>query len=186
MSLPKLPSNLNLAYPAYHTVLFDGVPMWRAQAWALWDYRINGGHLTVNSANRDNAIIKKYRGHGLRRGYSSQQELYDGFRRGLPGYFPANPPNLTSHAGFSDGNRYFKTLSGRRIEKYMWGIDAVQRPGGDASSLVSWLNRHGYHAVRPYNTTNERHHMMFTKSPATNARKRLAAQYAKDKLRRKK
>lgn len=185
--MASIPSNLKLTYKAYNSVLFDGVPMWRAQAWALLDARLSGHKFTVNSAIRRESIVKKYRGHGLRPNYSSQEALYVGFRAGRPGFFPANPPNATSHAGYSDGNPHFHAAWGRPLpEKYMWGIDAVNYPGGDAASLVSWLNAHGYHAVRPYNTASERHHFMFTKSPAANARKRLAKHVVKKVVKRRK
>ncbi len=178
--MAKRRSLLSILYPAYNTVLFDGVPMWRAQAWALQDARLHGVKFTVNSAIRDNSIMNKWRGNGMRN-LQSQQQLYDGWKRRLPGYFPANPPNRTSHAGFSDGNPAFHAAAGSRIPKYMWGIDAVNKPGGDAKGLVTWLNSHGYHSTRPYPQVSERHHLMFTKSPASNARKRLAAYYAKGK-----
>lgn len=180
MAKRKIPSALALHKPAYHIVLFHGVPMWRAQAWALFDYEAHGGHLQVNSGIRTAEVIKRFRGHGLKPGYKSQQELIDGYARGLPGFFPANPINLTSHAGYSDGNSIWKksngshAFAGEPIAKFMWGIDAVDHPGGDAERLVRWLNSHGYSAARPYPTTAERHHMAFIHSPATRARLRLA------------
>lgn len=179
MAKRKLPSNLALRLPAYHTVLYHGVPMWRCQAWALFDYEAHDGHLQVNSGIRRESIVKRWRGHGLRAGYKSQKELYDGWVQGKPGYFPANPPGFSSHEGFADGIAVYHRDNGRvarrgeEIVAYEWGIDAVQRPGGDASSLVSWLNRKGYKAVRPYSSVSERHHMCFRKSPATRARLRL-------------
>ena len=178
----KLPAVLKLALPAYHTVLFDGVPMWRAQAWALLDARLHGVDFTVNSAIRTDSILRKYRGRGLRKGVHGQGFLF--VHQFEPGFFPANPPNMTSHCGFSDGNPVFKRPRFAKIPRYMWGIDAVNKPGGDASELVRWLNAHGYHAVRPYNTSSERHHFCFTKSPASNARRRLAAHYAGRKHKR--
>jgi hypothetical protein len=186
----KLPRNLKLRYPAYHTVLYKGVPMWRCQAWALFDYEQHGGHLTVNSGIRRDSIVKRWRGKGLRKGYSSQKELYDLWvsysrrygREGAMarGVFPANPPGISSHEGYADGVARFHTESGKvarrgeEIVKYEWGIDAVQEPGGDASWLVRWLNKHGYKAERPYGSYSERHHMCFRRSPASRARLRLA------------
>lgn len=169
-------SPLSVLNPAYHTVLFDGVPMWRAQAWALKDARLHGVKFTVNSAIRDDKIMRQWQGKGMRAGLHGQQYLYD--HQNQPGFFPANPPNRTSHAGFSDGTPIFKTPPGGRLPKYMWGIDAVDHPGGDAAALVRWFNAHGYRAARPYPTSSERHHFTFTKSPAANARKRLIAYYA--------
>lgn len=176
----KLPSNLALRLPAYHTVIFDGAPMYRAQAWAILDYRLHGGHGSVNSAIRRDSVVRRWRGHGLRPGYSSQKELYDGYQRGLPGYFPANPPGYSTHEGYADGVAVFHRKDGRvahrgePIVEFEWGIDYTNAPGGSAEAIVSWLNRHSYKAVRPYNTNSERHHLCFRKSPATNARLRLA------------
>ena len=178
----KLPKNLKLRYPAYHTVIYQGVPMWRCQAWALFDYEAHGGHLQVNSAIRRDSIVRRWRGKGLRAGYLSQKQLYERWIAGWEGYFPANRPGTSSHEGYADGLAVFhqrkhpkrRASVGQEIVQYEWGIDAVQRPGGDASWLVRWLNRHGYKAERPYNTNSERHHMCFRKSPASNARRRLA------------
>jgi hypothetical protein len=181
-----IPSILKLAYPAYHTVAFHDVPMFRAQAWALYDYEIHGGHLIVNSADRRDSVINEFnRKHHTH--LHGQQYLYD--HQHQPGFFPANPPRQTSHALYSDGNPAYRVKgrqirAGGRLPDYMLGIDAVNHPGGDAADIVHWLNTHGYHAVRPYPTTSERHHFVFTKSPASNARRRLAAHFAGRKHKR--
>lgn len=181
MAKRKIPKELGLHLNAYHTVLYKGVPMWRCQAWAIFDYEVHGGTVQINSAIRSNSIIAKYKGKGLRSPYSSQEYLYENQHK--PGFFPANPPNRTSHCGFSDGNAYFRLSTnpnawaapGRKIQKYQWGIDSVNRPGGDAIRIVQWMNSHGYKAIRPYGLKqSERHHWCFMASPATNARKRLA------------
>jgi hypothetical protein len=175
-----MPKGLELRKPAYHTVLYHGVPMFRATAWALFDYEAHGGHLIVNSGIRRESIVKTWRGKGLRSGYKSQKQLWDGFQAGLPGFFPANRPGFSSHEGYADGVAVFHKADGSRaprgaeIVKYEWGLDAVDKPGGDARRLTAWLNLHGYRAVRPYATNSERHHLCFRKSPAANARKRLA------------
>jgi hypothetical protein len=161
-----MPKGLELWKPAYGTVAYQGVPMFRAQAWALHDYVLHGGHLQVNSADRRRGVAEKF-------GKQSQWALFEGFRKRLPGFFPANAPGFSSHELKSDGHPFYGSR-GRSIPKYKLGIDAVNRPGGDAKSVVSWLNRHGYRARRPYGTDSERHHFSFEKSPATNARKRLA------------
>lgn len=175
-----MPKGLELWKPAYHTVLYQGVPMWRATAWALFDYEIHGGHLLVHSGIRRDSIVRSWRGRGLRAGYKSQAQLYDGWVNRLPGYFPANPPGTSSHEGYADGIARFHRSDGREanrgqeIIKYEWGTDAVDKPGGSAARLVTWLSLHGYRADRPYNTVSERHHFCFRRSPVTNARKRLA------------
>lgn len=161
-----MPKGLELWKPAYGTVAFQGVPMFRCQAWALFDYVQHGGHLIVNSADRRKGVAERF-------GKLSQFALFEGFRLGKPGFFPANPSGFSSHELRSDGNVFYGPR-GSAIPKYMLGIDAVDKPGGDALAVVKWLNRHGYEATRPYgNKASERHHFSFVKSPATNARKRL-------------
>lgn len=178
--MPRIPKNLKLTYKAYAYVLFEGVPMRRALAWALLDARLAGVPFIVNSASRKDSVVRKFRGKGLRNGYSSQVELYTGFAAGRPGFFPANRPGTSSHEGRSDGNAFYGVALGGVIPEHMEGIDAVNAPGGDAAQLVAWLNSHGYEARRVYPTDNERHHFSFSKSPATNARKRLAKAAAAD------
>ncbi len=160
---------LSILRPAYGTVSFDGVPMFRCQAWALKDARLSGVHFTVNSADRRYGVAEKY-------GKQSQKALYDGYAAGKPGYFPANRPGFSAHELRSDGSPFYGRR-GAKIPRYKLGIDVVNRPGGDARQLTQWLNDHGYGAKRPYSVNSERHHMSFTKSPATNARKRLRKHY---------
>jgi hypothetical protein len=191
MAKRTIPKELGLHLPAYHTVLYEGVPMFRAQAWVLYDYKVHGGHYQVNSGNRQDNVVKQYRGHGLRAGYSSQPELFgrwqDALRRWghdgaiAHGVFPANRPGTSSHEGLSDGNPFYTRETGRlhasagqKIAKHQYGLDIVDKPGGDAARFVQWANSKGYSAVRPYPTLSERHHMAFKKSPATRARARLA------------
>lgn len=151
--------------------------MFRALAWALLDYRLSGGSIIVNSADRRDSVLKKFAPdkHGQDYLYRNQHK---------PGFFPANPPNRTSHCLFSDGNPAYRYKGrhyspGERIPDLMLGIDAVDKPGGSAEKVVRWLNDHGYKAVRPYNTGSERHHFIFLESPAKNAIKRLTKHYAK-------
>lgn len=157
---------LSILNPAYHTVTFDGVPMFRAHAWALKDARLHGVKFGMNSGDRRQGVAEKY-------GKKSQAALFKGWMNRLPGYLPANPPGFSSHELRSDGNLVYKVPRGYRIPSYMLGMDA-----DGASALVGWLNIHGYRAVQPYPSGSEEHHFSFTKSPATNARKRLAAYYA--------
>jgi hypothetical protein len=143
--------------------------MFRAQAWALKDAELHGVPVYPQSADRRYGIAEKY-------GKKSQKALYDGYRRGLPGYFPANPPGFSSHELKSDGNRLYGPR-GSSIPKHKLGIDAVSKPGGDSNRIVAWMNSHGYSAARPYPQDSERHHFSFMKDPAKNARKRLRVYY---------
>jgi hypothetical protein len=166
-------SRLSILYPAYHTVTFDGVPMFRAQAWALLDARRSGVRFSVASADRRQGVAEKY-------GHQSQFALYQGWLRRLPGYYPANPPGYSSHELRSDGSAVYRVRRGAAIPKFMLGIDANDAGASNSCEhLVRWLNAHGYHAVRPYSAGSEAHHFSFTKSPAYNARRRIAAQNRK-------
>lgn len=169
MAKRKMPKGLNLWRPAYGIVNFHGVPMYRCQAWALFDYETIGHNpLIVNSANREDGVIRRFNKR-YHTNLHSQQYLYD--HQHEPGFFPANPPELTSHAGHADGNPHYGP-PGARLPRFKWGIDAVNHPGGDAAHIVFWLSRRGYHALRPYATESERHHFSFMRSPARNARRR--------------
>lgn len=161
-----MPKGLELWKPAYSTVAYQGVPMFRAQAWALHDYALHGGKLQVNSADRREGVAEKF-------GKLSQAALWRGWNARKPGFFPANPPGFSSHELRSDGNAFYGLQRGAVIPKHKLGIDAVDKPGGDAAAVVSWLNKHGYKARRPYAAASERHHFSFADSPASNARKRL-------------
>lgn len=167
MATAKLPSNLRLTYPAFHTVAYQGVPMFRALAWALWDYEVHDGHLEVSSGDRRVGVAEKF-------GHQSQKALYDGWKAGRKGYLPANPPGFSAHELRSDGAAAYGVPRGAVIPDYMLGIDAEWPGTGDATRVVAWLNAHGYYARKIYPTASEAHHFSFFKSPATNARKRLA------------
>jgi hypothetical protein len=164
-----MPKGLELWKRAYGIVNFHGVPMYRCLAWALHDYELHGGHLIVNSADRRDSVVRKFN-RKYHTNIHSQKFLFE--HQNDPGFFPANPPGFSSHEVRSDGIGFYGPR-GHAIPRYKLGIDAVQRPGGDAHSVVSWLNRHGYAARRPYVTASERHHLSFAKSPAAHARKRL-------------
>jgi hypothetical protein len=147
------------------------IPMWAPHVWALADARAHGQRFVVTSAIRTDAVITRVdaRWH---EGLHSQQYLYD--HQNQPGFYPANPPDRSSHCGYADGNPVYGP-PGTKLSRAKWGIDAVSDGrANDCSPLVAWLNQHGYHAVRPYPTTSEAHHLSFVESPVTNARARHA------------
>lgn len=163
--------SISILRKPWETVGYKGVPMFRAQAWALKDAELNGIPVIPYSGDRRYGVAEKY-------GKSSQKALYDGFVAGKPGYNPANPPGFSSHELKSDGNPLYGPR-GSSIPKFKLGLDVVSAPGGDSQRIVNFLNGHGYAAARPYAASNERHHMSFTKDPAENAKKRLRAYYRK-------
>jgi len=164
---------LSTLYPAYHIVNYEGVPIYRAQAWALKDAAIHGQEFTVTSGDRRPSTIsafnKKYHTN-----LHDQAYLYR--HQHDPGFFPANPPDRGTHVLKGDGVVGYLHED---LPKYKLGIDVVSKGYyNNAAPLVMWLNQHGYSVYRPYPSGSEAHHIVFRKSPATNARKRLAAHYA--------
>lgn len=91
---------------------------------------------------------------------SSQQDLYDGWIAGLPGFYPANPPGTGSHEGVADPTlaRIFGVATGSRLAAWAWGLDLSDGPGFErgASEL-------GFEVVRPYG--NEPWHCNLTADP---------------------
>lgn len=166
-------SELSILHPAYHIVNYRGVPIFRAQAWALTDAANHGIKFTVNSGDRrESTIVKFNRRHGT--SLSSQAFLYRMWLQRKPGYNPANPPDRGTHLLIGDGvvGRLFQ-----KLKPWQLGLDL----GGDVDGLIRYLNAHGYSVYRPYSSASERHHICFRKSPASNARKRLAAYYRRKK-----
>lgn len=148
--------------------------MFRAQAWALLDAWYHGQRFTVTSADRRDFIIDWFN-HKYGTNLHSQKYLYEGFRRGLTGFLPANPPDRGTHLLLGDG--VVGTIHAN-LQSFQLGIDVVSAGrSNDCTPLVEWLRRSGYNAYRPYPSGSEAHHLNFRKSPATNARKRLTVFY---------
>lgn len=169
---------LSILNPAYHIVNFYGVPIYRAQAWALLDAELHGQRFTVTSGDRRPATIAEFnRKYGTH--LHDQAYLYWGYEKGLPGFLPANPPTRGTHLLLGDG---VVGSVGEHLAPYRLGIDVVSAGrSNDCAPLVAWLNTHGYHCYRPYPSSAEAHHMNFSYPPDRNARRRLAAYYRKRK-----
>lgn len=180
-----MPAPLSILLPAWHHVPFDGVPIYRAQAWALKDARLHGEHFAVASGDRRTSVIKAFnKAHGTDlhdQAYLSSlwirtSALYGKAGAIARGVYPANPPTQGTHLLLGDG---VVGRVGEHLPKFKLGIDATSAGEDNAcASLVHWLNSHGYSVTRPYSSGSEAHHLVFTKGPATNARRRLAAYYA--------
>jgi hypothetical protein len=137
------------------TVAFDGVPVSRGLALILQDARNAGVSFRLNSGDRRRGVAERY-------GKKSQWQLWDCFRRGVPGCNPANPPGRSTHERRSDGVAYRGPV-GRVLEWWQLGLDV-----DNAEALVRHLNDRGYHAKRPYSDPRERHHVNFMRNPRTN------------------
>lgn len=148
-------------------VSFHGVPMPRGLAFAIDHIERHGGKVDIFSADRTVAAVAE---HNRQFGTNlhAQQYLYDNQHR--PGFNPANPPNRTSHAYYSDGNpAYGGRKAGARLPWYMLGIDlADDGRSEDVSRFLRVARRLGYHVTQPYASGSERHHIIFTQSPVEN------------------
>ena len=128
--------------------ILDGTPVTLEQKIALLWARQNGWNGVVNSGDRRSVI-----GRILRRlGKQSQAELYEGWIRRLPGFFPANPPTQGSHLRLGDG---VLGAVGVPLPAFMQGLDT-----SDATNLRSILSGGGFTAQRTY--SNEEWHTNFT------------------------
>lgn len=166
--------------PRWDHVAFDQVPVFRAQALALIDARRHGEAFTLYSGDRRAAVIDRFnrRHHThlhsqvyLYRLWLTYLRKYGAAGAIARGVYPANPPDRGSHLLLGDGT---VGRVGQKLARYELGLDIVSH--GQINScgpLVSWLNSHGYHALQPYASGSELHHMVFEKDPTWNARKRL-------------
>lgn len=148
-------------------VSFHNVPMPRGLAFALDHIEDHGGKVDIFSADR---TVKAVAAHNKQFGTNlhAQQYLYDNQHR--PGFNPANPPNRTSHAYYSDGNAaYGGRGPGVRLPWYMLGLDLADRgKSEDVSNFLRVARKLGYKVTQPYKSGSERHHIIFTESPIRN------------------
>lgn len=113
---------------------------------------------TLNSCLRNQAAVKYARSQGCE--LSSQEELYDCFRRGMPGCNPANPPGLSTHEQRSDGQAY-AVPRGSPLAYWQVGMD-----WSDPGAIVAEARDLGFVATVTYpNNPREAHHVNFRKEP---------------------
>jgi hypothetical protein len=109
-----------------------------------------------------NSIYRGSDAEGLlkRLGKMSQRQLWEGFRRGLPGFNPANPPGRSTHECFNDGVAY-PLPAGVRLPAWMCGIDSSWSAGvTEAAAKRGWTVTLTY----PGNP-REGQHVNFRKQP---------------------
>lgn len=133
----------------------DGATTWKGlvlvltvvEARTAWNGGVNAADRTV--AHHDDCGNK-----------SSQQELYDGWIAGLPGFYPANPPGTGSHEGIADAtlSRIFNCRAGSKLPEWAWGLDLSDGPGFERGA-----EQLGFKVVRPY--PNEAWHCQLTENP---------------------
>ena len=120
-----------------------------------------GKDITLTSGLRTQAAVDYARRRGC--SLSSQAELYNGFRRGLPGYNPANPPGRSTHELRSDGVA-FSGPAGRPLRYWQVGLDLGDR--SRAQLACSRARKRGWIATITYpNNPREGHHVNFRREP---------------------
>jgi hypothetical protein len=142
-----------------HIVVFDGVPCSVAAKLVLIDCARHGWDgVLVSCDRRDNPHTAALL-HRL--GLHTQEEIIRLHAEGVPGYGPANPVNLSSHCGYSDGISYPDIPRYGRLPKtWMLGMDATFM-----SELVQVANAVGYWLVQPYDSGSEEHHGNLRRDP---------------------
>jgi lysozyme len=161
----------NRTLPLWEPVAYHDIPMFRSLALALDHAQQQGARFAIFSADRRDLVLAKF---NKRYGTHLHGQGYLFVHQHEPGFFPANPPDESSHCLFSDGNPAYRTR-GRiipargRLPRYFLGIDAADEGAGakpnDCSMLIGHLERLGYHVTRPYHSGSEAHHFVFTSDP---------------------
>lgn len=99
-------------------------------------------------------------------GKHSQAFLFDGFRRGLPGFNPANPPGQSTHELRSDAVAYAGPV-GRQLRWWQVGIDVDD---AHVAAFISAAAQRGWTAHITYPTSRlEYHHVNLVKAPKISA-----------------
>src|ERR1043166_3090815 len=119
--------------------------------------RLQSGYRGDDAAAR--AIMRRH-------GKSTQRQLYEGWRRRLPGFNPANPPGRSTHELKSDGVAYPYVPAGRNLEWWQMGMDVDD---AHVDRFLKALRRRGVQAWRPYPGGREDPHVNIRAKP----RKRL-------------
>lgn len=141
-------------------VVFDGVPCTVAAKLVLVDCARHGWDgVLVSSDRRDDPHTERLL-HRL--GLHTQKEIIELHARGVPGYGPADPVELSSHCGFSDGVSYPDIRPGGHLPhpSYQLGRDVT-----DWDRLIEVATRLGYDLVQPYSSGSEAHHVNERRDP---------------------
>lgn len=146
-----------------------GVPMVRSVALIFFDAQKQGATVSVASAIRVDSVLEEHNKR-FHTNLHGQQYLYD--HQNDPGFNPANPPKLTSHCWFSDGNPAYRTAAGvhipagGKLPRYGHGtdVDDIGKIENNSHLLLVSTNR-GFHFARPYVSGSEIHHLVLVIDP---------------------
>src|ERR1700759_1239655 len=94
-------------------------------------------------------------------GKSTQEELYEGFSNGLPGFLPANRPGTSTHELCSDGVAY-PGPSGRKLDDWQVGFDIDP---SEIPKVIAAAVKIGFQVHQPYLSGVEFHHLNFIVEP---------------------
>lgn len=143
----------------HQIVVFDGVPCSVSTKLVLIDCAHHGWEgVLVSCDRRDNPHTERLL-HKL--GLHTQEEIIRLHAEGVPGFGPANPVQLSSHCGFSDGVSFPVIPPGGHLpHTYMLGRDVTLW-----DQLLAVARELGYHLVQPYATGSEEHHLNERRDP---------------------
>lgn len=142
----------------------DNCPVPRLLAKRLRDLKAKVPGATLNSCYRGSdaeSLLAKL-------GKKSQRQLYEGYKAGLPGYNPANPPGRSTHELRSDGVAYPGPV-GRRLLWWQCGMDWDTE---DVNRLMAAGNTLLWEMWRPYSSGSEAHHINFRLKPILRTKKK--------------
>jgi hypothetical protein len=137
-------------------VVIDGCPVPKGMAPAVRSIRYKSGARLVSCYRGDRAtsLLKRL-------GKSTQRMLWDGWRRRLPGYNPANPPGQSTHELFSDGVAYpWRPRGAPLLSDWRCGMDWSDSEAARKAGIAL-----GFDIRRPYADGREYHHLNFYKRP---------------------
>lgn len=112
---------------------------------------------TFNSIYRGQAAASLL--HQL--GKHTQEELYEDWIKGLPGYNPADRPGTSTHELCSDGVAYAGPV-GRKLAFWQCGFDVND---DQVEAVIAAAAKHGWVAFQPYHSGSEFHHINLAKKP---------------------
>jgi peptidoglycan hydrolase-like protein with peptidoglycan-binding domain len=148
--------------------LIDGRPVPKRYGPMMRRVKARSGS-TLTSALRTQDAVNWARAQGAT--LSSQQELYNGFIQGRPGFNPANPPGYSTHELRSDGVAY-NIPRGLPIPLWAFGQDWGNSSGANAA--VRAFAAEGFTAAVTYpGNPRELHHVNLRRMPPKWLIKRL-------------
>jgi hypothetical protein len=141
--------------------LIDGKPVPAKLAPAMLAAR-REAEATLTSCLRNQSAVSWARRQGA--SLSSQEELYNGFIAGRPGFNPANPPGRSTHELRNDGVAYRGWVG---MPLRYWQVGQDWSNGATAAAVVRAYKKLGFTASITYpGNPRELHHVNLRKAPS--------------------